>query len=250
MQVVEIHRVGGLQRRAQRRVTSAATCASRSKAAACEQLRRALHPVLGRGDDRLHRARRGTSWRNAPCCSISRRMSASAVVLVVDRELPGEAQQLAPRAAAAGPRGEWKVPIQSPTGPGAGAGPIRCFISPAALLVKVTAKMRSGGTPCCVDQARDARREHPGLARPRARQHQQRPVDVLHRLPLGRDSVLAATPCSSVSSCSSLSASGMRIDEAWYPATVAPASSAPAMRVLARRGARGPARCPSRLPSC
>ncbi len=42
---------------------------------------------------------------------------------------------------------EWNVPIQSPDGSRCSKRPIRSFISPAALLVNVTAKIRSGGTP-------------------------------------------------------------------------------------------------------
>src|SRR5687768_52156 len=42
----------------------------------------------------------------------------------------------------------WKVPIQSPVGSRSSRVATRCFISAAALLVKVTAKIRSGGTPC------------------------------------------------------------------------------------------------------
>src|SRR6185436_9486958 len=42
----------------------------------------------------------------------------------------------------------WKVPIQRPVGSRDRSVAIRCFISAAALLVNVTAKIRSGGTPC------------------------------------------------------------------------------------------------------
>ncbi len=63
--------------------------------------------------------------------------------------------------------------------------PTRSFISPAALLVKVTAKIRSGATPCLIDQPGDAHREDAGLARAGAGHHQQGAVHVLDRLPLG-----------------------------------------------------------------
>src|ERR1041385_457984 len=42
----------------------------------------------------------------------------------------------------------WKGPIQRPAGAGARRVATRCFISPAALLVKVTAKIFSARTPC------------------------------------------------------------------------------------------------------
>ena len=50
----------------------------------------------------------------------------------------------------------------------------RCCISSAALLVKVTARMRSGGD-AVADQLGDAVGDHAGLARPGPGQHQQRP---------------------------------------------------------------------------
>ena len=62
--------------------------------------------------------------------------------------------------------------------------PTRAFISPAALLVKVTAKMRCDRHPMLLDEVDDARREHPGLARAGAGEHEHGAVDVLHGLTL------------------------------------------------------------------
>ena len=49
-------------------------------------------------------------------------------------------------------------------------------ISSAALLVKVTARMRSGHGDTVADEVRDAVGDDPRLARPRAGKDQERPV--------------------------------------------------------------------------
>ena len=59
---------------------------------------------------------------------------------------------------------------------------IRSRISPAALLVKVTATIRYGGTPVG-NQVRDPVGEDPGLAAPRAGQDEEGPIHVLAPLP-------------------------------------------------------------------
>ena len=82
---------------------------------------------------------------------------------------------------------EWKVEthIFSATGPDQRA-PTRCFISSAALLVKVMARISNGETPSSLDEVGDAVGEHPGLARAGPGHHQQRPLAVGDRLELGR----------------------------------------------------------------
>ena len=62
--------------------------------------------------------------------------------------------------------------------------PTRSFISRAALLVKVTARISRGPRAPEVEDVRDARGEHAGFAGSRAGQHQHRPVQRLHRFPL------------------------------------------------------------------
>ena len=111
---------------------------------------------------------------------------AERVVFVVD----GEARVIAPRgrAIARSIRAPtaWNVPSHMPSGWPPSSVATRSRISPAALLVNVTARMCAGSTPRSCDQLRDPQGQHPGLARSRARQHQERPVTVLHRLPLRR----------------------------------------------------------------
>ena len=51
-------------------------------------------------------------------------------------------------------------------------------ISPAALLVKVTARIAAGGHAVGGDEMRDAVRDHAGFAAAGAGQNQQRPFDV------------------------------------------------------------------------
>ena len=54
--------------------------------------------------------------------------------------------------------------------------PTRSFISSAALLVKVMARMANGETLPFPDQVGDPVGQDPGLARPRPRHHQDRPA--------------------------------------------------------------------------
>ena len=81
---------------------------------------------------------------------------------------------------------EWKVDthIFSATGPTRAA--TRSFISSAALLVKVMARISKGETPRSRDEVGDAVGEDPGLARPGAGHDEQRPVVVGDRLGLLR----------------------------------------------------------------
>ena len=61
---------------------------------------------------------------------------------------------------------------------------MRSRISPAALLVNVTARIRLGSTPVLVDQARDARGEDARLAGAGAGEDEQGAFDVQHGLAL------------------------------------------------------------------
>ena len=61
---------------------------------------------------------------------------------------------------------------------------MRSFISPAALLVKVTGEDPTRIDAVVIDEARDARGEHARLAGAGAGEHEQRAVDVQHRLAL------------------------------------------------------------------
>ena len=64
--------------------------------------------------------------------------------------------------------------------------PMRSRISPAALFVNVTARMLARVDALDVDQSRDPRRQHAGLSRTGAGEHEQRAVDVEHGLALRR----------------------------------------------------------------
>ena len=74
------------------------------------------------------------------------------------------------------------MPTQTPDS-GARAS-IRSRISPAALLVKVRARMFLPGDPLA-EQVGDPPGDHPRLARARPGQDQERAVDVGHGLALG-----------------------------------------------------------------
>ena len=78
------------------------------------------------------------------------------------------------------------MPIQSPDGSRPSSRPIRCFISPAALLVKVTAKIRPGGTPCWSISSAMRMVSTRVLPEPAPASTSSGPRDVLHRLALGR----------------------------------------------------------------
>ena len=72
--------------------------------------------------------------------------------------------------------------IFSATGPT--NAPTRVFISSAALLVNVMARISNGLMPWSLDQVGDAVREHPRLARSGPGDDEQRPVVMGHGLPL------------------------------------------------------------------
>ncbi len=79
---------------------------------------------------------------------------------------------------------EWNVDthIFWATGPTSAA--TRCFISSAALLVKVMARISNGRHAQVADEVGDAVGEHPGLARARPGHHEQGPVRVRDRVGL------------------------------------------------------------------
>ena len=63
---------------------------------------------------------------------------------------------------------------------------MRCFISRAALLVKVTDRISPGRARPVAEDMRDAGRQHAGLAGSRTGQHQNRSVQRFHGLALFR----------------------------------------------------------------
>ena len=82
---------------------------------------------------------------------------------------------------------EWKVPSQGmPSTTPPTISPMRCFISRAALLVKVTARISLGPGAAEAENVGDAHGEHAGLAGAGAGQHQDRAVQRLDRQPLLR----------------------------------------------------------------
>ena len=107
---------------------------------------------------------------------------AEPVGLVVDREAAIDARPAGRSCRSSRAQRPWKVPTQTPES-GASAS-IRSRISPAALLVKVMARMFSPAIPW-PQQVGDPPGDDPRLARARAGQDQQRPVDVGDGLALG-----------------------------------------------------------------
>ena len=106
------------------------------------------------------------------------------VVLVVDHEVARQAGAPRPRGAGAARRGCGRWRSSSAARCPASSASARAFISPAALLVKVTARMASEGTPSLQDQVGDAVRDHARLAAARAGQDQHGPFGGQHGLAL------------------------------------------------------------------
>ena len=80
---------------------------------------------------------------------------------------------------------EWKVPSHGmPSTICPTIWPTRSFISRAALLVKVTARISRGLRAAEIEDVGDAGGEHAGFAGSGAGQHQHRPVQRFHRLAL------------------------------------------------------------------
>ena len=80
---------------------------------------------------------------------------------------------------------EWKVPSQGmPSTIWPTIWPTRSFISRAALLVKVTARISRGLRAAEIEDMGDAGGQDAGFAGSGAGQHQHRPVQRLHRLAL------------------------------------------------------------------
>ena len=146
------------------------------------------------------------------------------VVLVVDGELPGEPEQLglAPKE----PRGErvegadpepGRIPLEQPADP--------VLHLAGGLVGEGDGEDPLGRDAVPVDQRGDPHGEHAGLARARAGEHQHRPVDVLHRLPL-RGVEGGTRSVSGVSIMRPTSASGTRIKKQ-APLSVGSSTSAP-----------------------
>ena len=185
-QVVEVHRVGGLAarrpgpRRRRPRPGPAGrtgtTPAASSDAGTIRFLAAEMSDWTARGGNSL------VEW---PRWSISRLDEAEPVVLVVDGELPAEPDQLrlAPeqpgrqRVERADPEAR-RVPVEQPADP--------LLHLARGLVGECHREDPIGRHAVPIDQVRDARGEHARLARARPGQHQDRSVDVLHRLMLGR----------------------------------------------------------------
>ena len=81
---------------------------------------------------------------------------------------------------------EWNVDTHIFCATGPTSASTRDFISSAALLVNVMARISNGLTPLIADEVGDAVGQHPGLARARAGHHQQRTLGVDDRVGLHR----------------------------------------------------------------
>ena len=114
-----------------------------------------------------------------------RLITAERIVLVIDGEAGVRPMSGASRRSMRAPI-EWKVPIHIPDGSSPSKRATRDRISPAALLVKVTARMCAGCDAMVLDQPGDACGQHASLPGPSAREHQQWPFEVLDGLSLGR----------------------------------------------------------------
>ena len=184
-QIVEVHRVRGLERRPQGRVHVGRHLRQAvERRGARRELGRRHHPVLGRRDDRLHRARGKQLGRMAPLFH-QPLDQAQSVVFVVDRELAPEAEQLG---LATEQTGRQRVKRADPE-PGRIAGeqsadPVLHLAR--GLVGEGHREDAIGRDAVPVDQVGDAGGEHARLARPRAGQDQDRSVHVVHGLLLGR----------------------------------------------------------------
>ena len=184
-QVAEVDRAGPGQRRlvASRRPRGAA----RPPTSWSAKLHRgrASGLVLPAVDAREHLARReaGRPRRDAP-----RRGAASRAAAGRRRRRwrrTAAARPAPPRAAGSGPRRRGRSGPRASAASSPSRSASRSRISPAALLVKVTARTCQGASPAPRHQAGDAVDDDPGLAGAGAGQHQQRPVAVQDRLALG-----------------------------------------------------------------
>ena len=106
--------------------------------------------------------------------------------VVDDREVRARCRSCVPSRRSMRTHMEWNVPTHRSR---AGAPTMRSrrdFISPAALFVNVTARMRSGATLQLLEQVGDAVREHPRLAAAGAGENQNRAIGMLERPQLAR----------------------------------------------------------------
>ena len=169
-QIVEIHRVRGLERGAERGVDVRRHLGEPVELRARRELRGGLHPVL-RGRDQRRDAARREQLRGMPPLLLQPLHQSEPVVLIVDREPPGEAKQL--RLAPQEPRRE-RVERADPE-----AGRVAIEQTPDPLLHLAGRLVRErdredpvGGHAVAIDQVGDPGGKHAGLARPRAREDQ------------------------------------------------------------------------------
>ncbi len=181
-QVVEVHRIGLLQRGRQRAIDLGRDLGERAVGVGGETVGR-HHPVLGARDERMHRARRIDLGRMAARLeqTLDQRLR---VVLVVDRVVGPEAEQ---RRLAAQQPGVEGMERPDPQARGFGAkqrGDAAAHL--ARRLVRERDREDALGPHAAVfDQMGDPRGEHARLARARAREHEQRAARMLHRRALG-----------------------------------------------------------------
>ena len=183
-QVVEVHRVGGLERGAKGGIDGGGHLGQPVELGAGRQVRRRHHPVLRARDQRLHRAGRKQLGRVALLLH-QPADEAQPVILIVDGELPTEAQQLglAPQQ----PRREGVKGPDPESRRVAGEQPAHPLLHLAGGLVgEGDGEDPLGRHAVAVDQQGDPGGEHPGLPRAGAGQYQQRAVHVLDRLTLRR----------------------------------------------------------------
>src|ERR1051326_4571178 len=127
-------------------ISSAATWVSRSKPAEAGRcwalIMRFLAPEMTAWTARGGKSLAGT-FRSSSSRRISPRRSSSSKMVNCRLQPSRSASRRSRRAERL-----WNVPIQSPAGSRSSRVATRSFISPAALLVNVTAKIRSARTPC------------------------------------------------------------------------------------------------------
>ena len=236
-QVIEVHRVRRLQRRPQCGVDLRSHLGHPVESRFIRQCRRGRHPIFCRRDDGLDQTGR-KELRGMTTLVQQALHQVELVVLVVDGELASEAQRLglatkqtgAERMEGADPEPRRVLTEQS-------SYPL--FHLPRRLVGEGDGENAGRRNADLLDESGDPHGEHPGLTRPGARDDQQRSVDVLDRLPLGRVERIEAHQGRPVSLHRSEYGS-----ESWRHLADS-RGSIPRRESLRRRGAPGRDRCPS-----